>query len=90
MKAAEDLIGALRPGLRGAWERYWFGEGSLVRLAAFRIAVLSIALYALTFFRPSLVQDDASLELVQRKFTPVYFLDVLGIGPQSPEFAAQL
>ena len=90
VRASEDLIGALRPGLRGAWERFWFGEGSLVRLGAFRIAVLSVGLYALTFFRPGLVQDDASLELVQRKFTPVYFLDVLGIGPQSPELAATL
>ncbi len=90
MRAAPDVVGALRAGRRGLWERLWFGAAPLVRLDAFRIVALTMALYALRFHRKGLVQVDAANEFVSRRFVPVYFLELLGVGPMSPEVARTL
>lgn len=90
MRAAEDLASALRQGRAGLWERLWFGEGPLVRLAVFRIVVLADALFALSFHRMSLVQGDAGHVFVTRRFVPLYFLELLGIGPMDPGVARVL
>lgn len=90
MKASEDVLTALRGeprGFAGVWERLWFGEGSLVRLAAFRIVAMVTALFGLHFHRMSLVQGDGETAFVARRFVPVYFLELLGVGPMEPEVA---
>ncbi len=90
MKAPRDLIEASSGGFRGAWERYWFGEASLLRLAIFRILVLSMALYALEFHKLSLMQGTGGGELVSRRYIPIYLLEVLRIGPLAPEAARMI
>lgn len=87
MRASRDLMDALRPGWRGAWDRFWFGEGPLLRLAIFRILVLCMALYALEFHRLSLFQGNAASEFVSRRYVPLYFLELLRIGPLSQSLA---
>ena len=87
MRASRDLLDALRPGWRGAWDRFWFGEGSLLRLAIFRILVLCTALYALEFHRLSLLQGDAASDYVSRRYVPIYLLEMLRIGPLSQSAA---
>ena len=39
----------------GRWERYWFGDGSLVRLAVFRMILMAAA-----FWRPWRMMEDSS------------------------------
>ncbi len=90
MRAAEDLLGAFRGGRKGLWDRIWFGEAPLVRLAVVRIVTLTTALFALQFHRKGLLQDDLSNEFVTRRFVPLYFLELLGLGPLDPAVASQL
>jgi len=90
VKAPDDLVGVLRGGRSGLWTRLWFGESSLVRLAVFRIVVLVTALFALRFHYKALVQDDGASEFVTRRFVPLYFLELLGLGPMPPAVAHAL
>ena len=68
---------------QGRWDRYWFGEASLVRLAVFRIVMMLAAFYALWHFRIGVFQhaggEDPSF--LARTWHPIYAFDLLGIGP---------
>jgi hypothetical protein len=73
----------------GAWERFWFGEASLVRLGAFRIVMALTALYAVYQHRDALLVQVArgTPEYVQRAWNPIYAFQVLGFGPPGEELA---
>ncbi len=66
-----------------AWNRYWFGEASLVRLAAFRIVMMAAAFYALYQFRVGVLQhaDGLDASWVRRDWNPIFLLDLLHVGP---------
>ena len=66
------------------FDGFFFGEGSLVRLAVFRIIVLLAALYAVWVFRVGVFQHALAGDaagLVDRHWTPIFVFDVLRIGP---------
>jgi len=69
-----------------AWNRLWYGEGSLARLAAFRVIMMLGALYGLLHYRVVLRQEVEALGVayLHRKWTPIYVLDVLGVEPMGP------
>jgi hypothetical protein len=72
-----------------AWDRYWFGEASLVRLAAFRIIMMAAAFYALHQFRVGVLQHADGLDAtwVRRDWNPIYLLDLLHLSPPGPVLA---
>src|SRR6185436_16594451 len=65
-----------------AWDRYWFGESSLVRLAAFRIVMMAAAFYALHQFRVGVLQHADGLDAtwVRRDWNPIYLLELLHLS----------
>ena len=69
-----------------AWDRFWFGEASLVRLAAFRIVMLAVALYANYQYRMGVFQhaDELDPRYLARSWNPIYAFDVLGVAPMGP------
>jgi len=79
VEAGRARVGALLSG----WDRYWFGEGSLVRLGAFRIVMLLTALYAVQQNKMGVFQhaDEIGGELTSRVWDPIYAFQVLGIEP---------
>lgn len=68
------------------WERTWFGDASLVRLAAFRIIVLVAAFYGIWHFRVGVFQhaDGVHLGYLARTWNPIYAFEVLGLRPPGP------
>jgi predicted DCC family thiol-disulfide oxidoreductase YuxK len=76
-------------GTGSGWDRYWFGEGSLVRLGAFRIVMLLTALYAVQQNRMGVFEhaDDIASEFTSRVWDPIYAFQVLGIEPMGPTTA---
>jgi len=85
LEAGRARVGALLSG----WDRYWFGEGSLVRLGAFRIVMLLTALYAVQQNKMGVFQhaDEIGKELTSRVWDPIYAFQVLGIEPMGPTSA---
>ncbi len=65
------------------WERTWFGPGSLVRLAVFRIAMMFAAFYGVWHFRIGVFQhaDGVDVAYLARSWNPIYLFDVLGVQP---------
>lgn len=64
---------------RGRWDRFWYGDGPLVRLAAFRIIVLAAALYAVFQFRRSVFQHaEGGSDFVARHWNPIFAFELLG------------
>lgn len=76
--------GSLTAAPVSAWDRYWFGEASLVRLALFRIVMLSAALYAVFQFRPGVMQHADGRDVGYRSWNPIYALDALHFQPPGP------
>jgi hypothetical protein len=76
----------------GAWERFWFAEGSLVRLGAFRIVLSLTALYAVFQHRDALLAQLArgTPEYVRREWNPIFAFQVLGVGPPDETTATVL
>ncbi len=72
------------PAAASAWDRYWFGEASLVRLAAFRIVLLCAALYAVFQFRPGVLQHADGRDVGYRSWDPIYLFDALRLAPPGP------
>ena len=72
-----------------AWERFWFRESSLVRLALFRIAILTLALSDLLAYSSTALRDAAAVSAgTQHKvWTPIYLFEVLGLQPIGIESA---
>lgn len=65
------------------WERFWFGEASLVRLGAFRIVMALTALFAVYQHRGALVVQVAhgSPDYARLEWNPIFAFQVLGYGP---------
>lgn len=74
------------------WDRYWFGEASLMRLAVFRIFVMAAAFYAVWHFRISVFQHAQGIDVsyLGRSWRPIFALEALGIGPPGPRAASVL
>lgn len=74
-----------------AWNRTWFAEGSLVALGVWRILALTIAAYATTY--PSAIimsYAGSSGQEIGHLWSPVYFIEILGMGPPSESLAHTL
>jgi hypothetical protein len=71
------------------WERYWFGEASLVRLAALRIILLAATLFGVLRFTHGVLQgaDGADFAFLSNQWRPIYAFEMLHIGPMGPELA---
>ncbi len=71
------------------WDRYWFGEGSLVRLGAFRIVMMVTAFYAVWHFRIGVFQhaDGVDVGFLSRSWNPIYAFEMLGVDPPGPTTA---
>lgn len=74
---------AERGSLLARWERFWFGEGSLVRLALFRIVMLAAAFDGVWVVRKAVFQHAAGLEseFAKAHWRPIYAFELLGLGP---------
>jgi len=74
---------ASAPPTDSAWDRYWFGEASLVRLAVFRIVMLLTALLAVRQNQMSVFEhaDELVPGLLARSWHPIYAFEVLGLEP---------
>jgi predicted DCC family thiol-disulfide oxidoreductase YuxK len=66
-----------------AWDRYWFGEASLVRLGAFRIVMMSLAMLAAYQDRVIIFQfaGETSAAYFAKTWRPIYAFQVLGVQP---------
>ena len=87
--SASNTIRARGGALLSGWDRTWFGEGSLVRLGAFRIVMLLTALYAVQQNKMGVFEhaDGIASELTSRVWNPIYAFQVLGIEPLGPTSA---
>lgn len=86
MADASALVASRRATPKNsAWDRYWFGEASLVRLGLFRIVMLLTALYTVQQNRMGVFQhaDDLVPGLVARVWNPIYAFQMLGIEPMN-------
>ncbi|MHC5065193.1 MAG: hypothetical protein ACYTG5_14595, partial [Planctomycetota bacterium] len=73
-----------------AWNRFWWSEVPLTRLAAFRILFCILALFDINFAGAIVLQDaqamaDGGAEV---SWNPMFAFELLGIGPVTPEQAA--
>jgi hypothetical protein len=75
--------------MSGAWERYWFAPASLTRLAAFRVAILVIALWDVLGYARLVFPDAAAVSAggPLRPWRPIYVFEVLGLQPIGTETA---
>ena len=66
-----------------AWDRFWFAERSLVRLAVFRILVLALVLADLIAYSSTALADAAAVSAgtFSKTWTPIYLFEVLGLEP---------
>lgn len=67
------------------WDRFWFSESSLLRLAAFRIVILLVAAWELKRYLPIYLLEGRgrpAAPYLYREYQPLYVLELLGI--QSP------
>lgn len=69
--------------LARAWDKFWFAETPLTRLAALRMTIMSIVLMDLIAQKRILLTDAASVSagVGVRHWTPIYLFDVLGVEP---------
>lgn len=69
------------------WDRLWFADASLVRLAALRIVVAALALYIAFDLAPWNFSDarrmteGASHAFLNREWNPIYGFELLGLAP---------
>lgn len=73
------------------WDRLWFTEASLLRLAAFRIIIVLIAGWEFCQYFDTYVlegQGRPEAPLIYREYQPIYLLYVLGIEPPSTAVAS--
>ncbi|HEX6884186.1 MAG TPA: hypothetical protein VF530_12480 [Planctomycetota bacterium] len=75
--------GASRGSFLARWERFWFGEASLVRLALFRIVMLAAAFDGVWVVRKAVFQHAAGLEseFAKAHWRPIYAFELLGLAP---------
>ncbi len=71
-----------------AWERFWYPQISLRRLAAFRIAVAWLCLYDAFLYDPTHLVANA--EGVEVTWNPLVAFDLLGLRPPSVATTAWL
>lgn len=67
-----------------AWDRFWFGEGSLVRLGVYRILLMALALVDVTNYR-YVVFADANKANPEATWNPLLLAQLAGLEPLSPE-----
>jgi predicted DCC family thiol-disulfide oxidoreductase YuxK len=79
--AASSSAARSRP--LSAWDRYWFGEASLVRLGAFRIVMMSLAMLAAYQDRVIIFQfaGEPGAAYFAKTWRPIYAFQVLGVKP---------
>ncbi|MCZ6597088.1 MAG: HTTM domain-containing protein [Planctomycetota bacterium] len=70
----------------GTWDRFWFGESSLVRLAVFRIVLMAAAFYSIWHFRMAVFQhaDGIDVAYLSRPWNPIYAFELLRLDPPGP------
>lgn len=80
-----------------AWERFWFRETPLVRLALFRIGILTLALADLLAYGATALRDAQAVTdgAVHKSWSPIYLFELLhlqpiGIGAARVVFAAAI
>jgi hypothetical protein len=76
-------------GFFARWERYWFGEASLLRLALFRIVLMAAAFDGVWVVRRAVFQHAAGVSesYARSHWRAIYAFELLGIGPPSLELA---
>ena len=76
-------------GFAGWWERYWFDEGNLCRLGAFRMVIMAAAFYAAWHKSFGVFQhaDGIDAGYLHRVWNPIYAFQLLGLAPPGPETA---
>ncbi len=73
--------------MKDRWNRFWFSESSLARLAAFRIVVMALALYSAFELAPYIFGDalrvttGTEIAFLDRPWNPIFGFELLGIGP---------
>jgi len=84
--------GEPRAGFLARWERYWFGEASLVRLAVFRIVLLVAAFDGVWLPRHAIFQFAAADRppFLERTWRPILAFQLLGLGPPDPRLVQTL
>jgi hypothetical protein len=73
---------------RSAWERFWYPEIPLLRLAGFRIAVAWLCLYDAFLYDPTHLVENA--DRVETTWHPIVAFDLLGLTPPSIATTASL
>lgn len=70
-------------GLVEGWRRFWFTESSLVRVAAFRILILTLALHDLIAYSSTAFADAAAVSAgaVAKPWSPIVLFQALGLQP---------
>ncbi len=74
------------------WDRYWFRDGSLVRLAVFRILVMALCLVDLyAYAATNLVDAQAVTDgTISKPWNPIYLFEILNLGPIGIEVATAI
>jgi len=82
-----------RTGWIAYWDRYWFGEGSLCRLGAFRMILMAAAYYAVWHKGFGVFQHADGADAVgylQRVWNPIYAFQILGLEAPGPQAARRV
>lgn len=72
-----------------AWRRFWFADVSLVRVAAFRVLILTLALHDLIAYSSTAFADAAAVSAgaVVKPWNPIVLFQALGLQPIGSETA---
>ena len=82
-----DAVG--RGALARAWDRYWFRDASLERLALFRILVMALCLMDFVAYSATNFVDAAAVTngTIAKPWNPIYLFEVLRLEPIGIEAA---
>ena len=66
-----------------AWDRFWFGEAPLTRLAAFRILILALAMMDFIAYSGPVFSDATAVSSggINRPWVPIYLFEMLQLQP---------
>lgn len=77
--------------MTGIWERFWFANTPLVRLAVFRILILFVAFGTLQKVLPMVMNHAGSdASTAGREWNPIYLFEILGVEVPSTATAIAL
>ena len=69
--------------IASAWDRFWFAEASLTRLASFRILIMALVMMNFIAYSSPAFHDAAAVSagVGMRQWSPIYLFEILRLQP---------